>query len=168
MLHNLQSEFNDLSIEWEGPDGIGLFDIYFDPTSFRPEAGRLQALYLTQREVKWVDALTYCGTLDTFTPSELKGIGYYSLQAAIFCYSTRPNSIIHVPKGYEKLADYFLDDHENRRRHFREKDLVGILKDRQMLKCALQFLVNKGVLEPTGVGEFAIKRRPINKLKFVQ
>lgn len=168
MSLNLQSEFGNLSVEWEGPDEIDLFDLYFDPISFRSKAGGFQSFYLTRREVKWADALGYCGALDTFTPSEMKGVGYYALQAAIFCFSTRPASIIYVPKGYEKLADCFLEDVENRRRYFRENDLVGILKDRQMLKYALQFFVEKGILEQTGVGEFAVKRRPITKLNFIQ
>lgn len=160
------SEIIDLSVEWEGPDGIDLFDMYFNPTVFQSESGGLNSLYLIKRKAKWADALTYCGSLDTFTPSELKTAGYYALQAAIFCYSMRPTSIIYVPKEFEKLADHFIEDHENRRRYFREKDLVSILKNRKMLKSAIEFLISKGVLEPTGVDEYAIKRRPINKLKF--
>lgn len=163
----IQLELDKLFVEWEGSKDINLFDVFFDPSLGRPQSSGLQALYLTERKVAWIDALTYCGTLDTFTPNELKGTAYYALQAAIFCYSTRPTSVIHVPKGFEKLTDYFLEDKENRRRYFREKDLVGILKDRQMLKHAIQFLVEKGVLEQKSIGEFAVKRRPIKKLNFL-
>lgn len=166
MSEDLQREFDELVVHWEGPDGAGIFDLYFNPGINGASSGGLRALYLTEKSVKWTDALTYCGLLDASTPLELKGPGYYALLAAVFCYSARPASVIYVPKGYEKLADYFLEDKENRRRCFREAELVGILKDRKMLKSAIGFLVNKGVLEEIGVGEFAVKRRPIARLKF--
>lgn len=166
MSENLMSEFSELLVRWEGPEGVEIFDLYFTPGVNGASSGGLRALYLAQQDVKWVDALAYCGSLDTFTPGELKGAGYYALLAAVFCYAARPASVIYVPKGYEKLADYFLEDQENRRRCFREADLVGVLKDRKMLRSAIEFLVDKGVLEIVGVGEYAVKRRPIAKLKF--
>jgi hypothetical protein len=128
MSDDLQREFGEIMVHWEGPDGVGVFDLYFDPRIIGASSGGLRALYLIKQSVKWTDALAYCGSLDTFTPRDLKGPGYYALLAAVFCYSAKPASVIYVPTGYEKLMDYFLEDKENRRRFFREAELVGILR----------------------------------------
>lgn len=151
--------------EWQGQSGKDLLDEFLDPNYSSTQSG-LQAHYVVEKKVKWAEAIAAYGVLDTTTPDHLKGIEYYGFQAAVFCFSVNPFGVAYVPKGYERLADHFLEDRENRRRYFREQDLVGILKNRQMLKTAIQFLVDQQILEQTGVGEFAIRRRPIKKLRF--
>jgi hypothetical protein len=157
---------SEVSVEWHGLEGRELIADFLDPR-YSSTVSTFEAHYLVEKKASWADAIGGFGTLDTVTPDELKGIEYYALQAAIFCYSINPVGLIYVPKGYERLADYFLEDKENRRRFFKERDLVGILKNRETLKAAIRFLVDKKVIEQTAIGVYAVRRKPLKKFRFV-
>jgi hypothetical protein len=164
MRDDFGSDFDDLCLTWEGPEGVDLHDLYLSPMAHSAQPGGLNAFYLSKRKLKLLEALAPISALDRFTPDEVKGPEYWALQAAIFVYSARPVTIDWIPPKYEKLMNCFLEDKEQRLRHFKERDLASCLSNRTMLKEALRFLTDKGILEQIDSERYVIRRRPIAKL----